>query len=237
MSSIGHFLRSSLPQSYSLCHAQQSTSTDSATKSKTNFLAWCIYDEFGDKDWQKPERDWSIAVDNVELTTDQLITTLRRKLNICEVDNWEIPMHLSTAIDKGLYNYKKVTDGRKQYLLWICWVPKAPPARPRPAASPETPTPITKKGVGKEGFVKQEVKEEVKEVKEVKKEVKEEPWEPSLPSLPATPTPAVTTLPKRPRVQSSEISTPPRLQKLNRFAKTRAQKARKAQQALDEDSE
>src|SRR2546423_134303 len=81
MSSIGHFLRSSLPQSYSLCHAQQSTSTDSATKSKTNFLAWCIYDEFGDKDWQKPERDWSIAVENVELTTDQLITTFRRKLN------------------------------------------------------------------------------------------------------------------------------------------------------------
>ena len=222
-------------------------------------LAWCIYDEFGDKDWQKPERDWSIAVDNVELTTDQLITTFRRKLNKtikrdevkarlkpqepgewflsysdpsvkagpCEVDNWEIPMHLSTAIDKGLYNYKKVTDGRKQYLLWICWLPKAPPARPRPAASPETPTPITKKGVRKEGFVKQEVKEEVKE----------EPWEPSLPSLPATPTPAVTTLPKRPRVQSSEISTPPRPQKLNRFAKTRARKARKAQQALDEDSE
>ena len=195
-------------------------------------LAWCIYDEFGDKDWQKPERDWSIAVDNVQLTTDQLITTFRRKLNKTikrdEVKaRLEIPMHLSTAIEKGLYNYKKVTDGRKQYLLWICWLPKAPPARPGPAASPETPTLITKKGVIKESFVKQEVKEEVKE----------EPWEPSLPSLHATPTPAVTTLPKRPRVQSSEISTPPRPQKLNRFAKTRAQKARKAQQALDEDSE
>jgi hypothetical protein len=67
-------------------------------------------------------------------------------------------MHLSTVIDRGLYNYKKATDSRKQYPLWICWLPKAPPAKPRPAASPEIPTPITRKK-----SVRKEVKKELRE--------------------------------------------------------------------------
>lgn len=43
-------------------------------------LAWYTYDKFGDKNWQKPERDWSITLDNADFTTDQLVTAFRRKL-------------------------------------------------------------------------------------------------------------------------------------------------------------
>jgi hypothetical protein len=67
----------------------------------------------------------------------------------------------------------------------VCWLPKAPPQLGRdPAASPETPTPITKKSGEKRGaWLSRRVREEVKE--EVKKEAL---GTLSLPSLPATPT-------------------------------------------------
>jgi hypothetical protein len=126
-------------------------------------------------------------------------------------------VHLSIVIDRGLKNYK-VTDSRKQYPLWICWLRKIPPAKPSPVASPEIPTPITRK-------------------KSVRKEVKKEPREPSLPSLPSTLTPAVTAPPKRPRIVSFELSAPPRPPKLNGIVKTRMQEERKAQQALGGDAE
>jgi hypothetical protein len=42
------------------------------------------------------------------------------KAGPCEIDNWDVSKRLSTTIKRGLYHYKKVPDGRRQYALWIC---------------------------------------------------------------------------------------------------------------------
>ena|SRR2546423_13241904 len=88
-----------------------------------------------------------------------------------EIDTWDEPQRLSIVIERGFFGYKKIIDWRKQYNLWLCWLPRAPTPR---SATPEMPTPIPrKKSVRKEASVKQEVKQEVKEELE----------EPSLASL------------------------------------------------------
>jgi hypothetical protein len=155
----------------------------------------------------KPEEDGEWFLSHTDPTA---------RTNPQEIDTWDESQRLSSVIERGIFGYKKIIDGRKQYNLWLCWLPKAP-----------APTPIpTKKSVRKEAEVKKgaepEVKQEIKQ--EVTQKIKEEPdlfslaSLPSLPSSllsplsPSTPTPAVTTLPKRPRAVS-EISTPPRAPK------------------------
>jgi len=51
-------------------------------------------------------------------------------------------------------------DNRKQYNLWLCWLPDKPAATLVPAAAPEVYTLNPRKQVTKEITVKQEVKEE-----------------------------------------------------------------------------
>jgi len=88
------------------------------------------------------------------------------------------------VIERGIFNYKKVIDGRKQYNLWLCWLPKAPTPRPVPASEIDTPVP-RKKASKKDITIKQEDQQEVKQ------EDKEEPNELSSPR---TPTPVMTLL-------------------------------------------
>ena len=113
-------------------------------------------------------------------------------------------------VERGIFNYKKVIDCRKQYNLWLCWLPKAPTPRPVPASEIDTPVP-RKKAAKKDITIKQEDQQEVKQEfkQEIKQEDKEEPNELASPW---TPTP-VMTLPKRPRTVSSDLITPPRAPK------------------------
>jgi hypothetical protein len=205
-------------------------------------LRWCIYDEFGGDEWYKPERDHSVSIENVDLTTDDLIKLFWKKLynkikrneirarlkpqgqgewflshteptvrnNPQEIDTWDVAERLSGVIERGIFNYKKVIDGRKQYNLWLCWLPKAPTPRPVPASEIDTPVP-RKKAAKKDITIKQEDQQEVKQEfkQEIKQEDKEEPNELASPW---TPTP-VMTLPKRPRTVSSDFITPPRAPK------------------------
>jgi hypothetical protein len=108
-----------------------------------------------------------------------------------EIDTWNKPEQLTTTLDRGLYICKKV-DNKKQYTLWLCWLPEPPPMRP----DVDSPTPRKRPS-------KREITREIKQ--EVKQEVKQEAT-PASPALGITL--STTTLPKRPRVVSSEFSTP-----------------------------
>jgi hypothetical protein len=61
-----------------------------------------------------------------------------------EIDTWDIAERLSGVIERGIFNYKKVIDGRKQYNLWLCWL--------------HTPVP-RKKASKKDITIKQEIKQ------------------------------------------------------------------------------
>jgi hypothetical protein len=40
-------------------------------------------------------------------------------------------------IERGIYEFKKTSDGRKKYFLWLCWNPKTTALRPRLAPASE----------------------------------------------------------------------------------------------------
>jgi hypothetical protein len=142
-----------------------------------------------------------------------------------EIDTWNKPEQLTAVLDRGLYICKKI-DNKKQYTLWLCWLPEPPPMRPEidsptPRKRPskremrlkpikqEEPEQPLKREVKQE--IKQEVKQEVKqEIKqEIKREIKQEVEQEATLNSPAPSTPPPTiALPKRPRVISSEFSTP-----------------------------
>jgi len=106
------------------------------------------------------------------------------------------------VIKRGFYNYAKSTDGQKQYSLFLCWLPKAPVVtQPKPAEL--TPT-LWKKASMVTSKQEQEVKLEDEQ------DVKDEPGQYS-PAFSLTL--VVTTLPKRLRTASSDVSTPPRTKK------------------------
>jgi hypothetical protein len=46
-----------------------------------------------------------------------------------EIDTWNKPKQLTAVLDRGLYICKKI-DHKKQYTLWLCWLPEPPPMRP-----------------------------------------------------------------------------------------------------------
>jgi len=121
-----------------------------------------------------------------------------------EIDTWNKPEQLTAVLDKELYICKKI-DNKKQYTLWLCWLPEPPLMRP------EIDSPTPRKRPSKREMrlkpVKQEVKQEIKQ--EIKREVKQEVEQEATLDSPAPSTPPSTiTLPKRPRVVSSKLSTP-----------------------------
>jgi hypothetical protein len=126
-----------------------------------------------------------------------------------EIDTWNKPEQLTVALDRGLYICKKL-DNKKQYTLWLCWLPEPPPMRPeidcptpckRPSKREMRLKPI--KQEEPDQLLKREIKREIKQ--EVKQEVKQEATLAS--PAPSTP-PSTITLPKGPRVVSSEFFTP-----------------------------
>ena len=123
-----------------------------------------------------------------------------------EIDTWDKPEQLTAVIDRGLYTYKKV-DNKKQYYLWLCWLPERLPTLP------EIDSPTPRKRLTKRELTFKPIKQEEPEqllTREVKQEIKQEATLAS--SAPSTP-PSITTLPKRPRVVSSELSSPGPVQK------------------------
>jgi hypothetical protein len=118
-----------------------------------------------------------------------------------KIDTWNKPKQLTTALDKGLYIYKKINN-KKQYTLWLCWLPEPPPKRP------EVDSPTLRKRPSKREITFKPIKQEEPE-QLLKQEVKQEVKQEATLASPAPSTPlSTTTLPKRPRVVSSEFSTP-----------------------------
>jgi hypothetical protein len=118
-----------------------------------------------------------------------------------KIDTWNKSKQLTTALDRGLYICKKI-DNKKQYTLWLCWLPEPSPKR----SEVDSPTPRKRPSKREITFkpIKQEEPEQLLK-QEDKQEVKQEAT--LAFSAPSTPI-STTALPKRPRVVSSEFSTP-----------------------------
>jgi hypothetical protein len=137
-----------------------------------------------------------------------------------KIDIWNKPEQLTTALGRGLYIYKKINN-KKQYTLWLCWLPEPPLIRSK------VDSPIPRKQPSKREITFKAIKQE-----EIKQEVKQKATQAS--PAPSTP-PSTTTLPKRPRVVSSEFSTPgPAIKKSTTISLQRNERGRWVKRAEGE---